>query len=445
MSHSLFDYIARDDDAPVIAGRQALSLASKRIEERFGNFLSRTASGDTLARLELIREDFDAVVATVCAEVGHEDVGTLTRTLWNDRIARISGENPFAKKDDDDDEDEDGDKKDKKDDKDDKDKKTFPFDKKEKDSRTASTHEARKPKLCPYHGEVMGISLAQGEAQAGFNAMAQHAWGPKHCKGDEYAGDRCNFKPEMTTQSYWDAKTEQAEKRREERQQIMEAPVAEGIETPVEPIAETPVEDNVIDVDFGDGAGGEAEVDAGLPAEELLAVAASTKRFLPLVTADQKEHLKGVHNDKRQRQYEHIKEQCDDDGKSEDDCKELAARTVNKQRAEKGETKDSRVGEALEHQDVTKNTHPEFTKEHSHDSPATPPKTEGEGSPHPTERVELQPDITVERHNPANKDELDDIGEQVTEHQDVTQESGFSNKYPERWASADAAIADFNK
>lgn len=42
---------------------------------------------------------------------------------------------------------------------------------------------------------------------------------------------------------------------------------------------------------------------------------------------------------KRNRQYEHIKERCMKDGGSEDECAELAARTVNKQRAEKGETK----------------------------------------------------------------------------------------------------------
>jgi DNA-directed RNA polymerase subunit RPC12/RpoP len=57
------------------------------------------------------------------------------------------------------------------------------------------------------------------------------------------------------------------------------------------------------------------------------------------VVAGQKEHMKGVDSDKRQRQYEHIKEQCMADGGSEDECAEMAARTVNKQRAEHGETK----------------------------------------------------------------------------------------------------------
>lgn len=50
------------------------------------------------------------------------------------------------------------------------------------------------------------------------------------------------------------------------------------------------------------------------------------------------EHMKGV-SPKRNRQYEHIKEQLMESGKDEEEAKEEAARTVNKQRAEKGETK----------------------------------------------------------------------------------------------------------
>jgi plasmid stabilization system protein ParE len=42
---------------------------------------------------------------------------------------------------------------------------------------------------------------------------------------------------------------------------------------------------------------------------------------------------------KRERQYEHIKESYEDRGVSEDEAEERAARTVNKERAEKGETK----------------------------------------------------------------------------------------------------------
>ena len=45
---------------------------------------------------------------------------------------------------------------------------------------------------------------------------------------------------------------------------------------------------------------------------------------------------------KRERQYEHIKDSYEDRGVSADEAEERAARTVNKQRREHGETKGSR-------------------------------------------------------------------------------------------------------
>jgi hypothetical protein len=42
---------------------------------------------------------------------------------------------------------------------------------------------------------------------------------------------------------------------------------------------------------------------------------------------------------KRERQYSHIKESYEDRGVSTREAKERAARTVNKERREKGETK----------------------------------------------------------------------------------------------------------
>jgi hypothetical protein len=44
---------------------------------------------------------------------------------------------------------------------------------------------------------------------------------------------------------------------------------------------------------------------------------------------------------KRERQYEHIKEGLEDQGRSEDTAEEIAARTVNKERARSGEAKES--------------------------------------------------------------------------------------------------------
>ena len=44
-------------------------------------------------------------------------------------------------------------------------------------------------------------------------------------------------------------------------------------------------------------------------------------------------------SDKRERQYDHIKEGLEKRGESEDTAEEIAARTVNKERARKGEAK----------------------------------------------------------------------------------------------------------
>ncbi len=46
--------------------------------------------------------------------------------------------------------------------------------------------------------------------------------------------------------------------------------------------------------------------------------------------------------DKRERQYEHIKDSYEERGVGEDEAEERAARTVNKERAEHGETNSSK-------------------------------------------------------------------------------------------------------
>jgi plasmid stabilization system protein ParE len=44
-------------------------------------------------------------------------------------------------------------------------------------------------------------------------------------------------------------------------------------------------------------------------------------------------------SEKRERQYEHIRDSLEDRGRSEDTAEEIAARTVNKERARHGESK----------------------------------------------------------------------------------------------------------
>ena len=50
-------------------------------------------------------------------------------------------------------------------------------------------------------------------------------------------------------------------------------------------------------------------------------------------------------SDKRERQYEHIKESYTERGVETDEAEERAARTVNKERREEGETKSQREGD----------------------------------------------------------------------------------------------------
>ena len=45
---------------------------------------------------------------------------------------------------------------------------------------------------------------------------------------------------------------------------------------------------------------------------------------------------------KRERQYKHVKESLEERGQTEDKAEEIAARTVNKERARTGEAKSSR-------------------------------------------------------------------------------------------------------
>ena len=52
-------------------------------------------------------------------------------------------------------------------------------------------------------------------------------------------------------------------------------------------------------------------------------------------------------SDKRERQYEHIKDSLEDRGRPDDEAAEVAARTVNKERAQHGESKEA-SGESVE-------------------------------------------------------------------------------------------------
>jgi hypothetical protein len=257
----IFEVLAHDDSENRKNSHKAAVLAKTRVDNEYGKFI--TAHGESA--LEYLESEIAATVHIAAAEVGYADAEGLTKQIvasYREQPAMVIGNEAG----------------------------TF-----ELNQRTASTvHEARKPKMCPFHRDVVDISLASQDPRAGFDAMAQHWGGPRHCDGAEYEGDKCKFKPQMTTQSYWDERQEKLEQKRQERaERAEEAPIPEAependpatddvpevgedqtpeIEDTPEQTTE-PVEDNVIEVDFGS-----AEVEAPADGTEVpMSMAASTK------------------------------------------------------------------------------------------------------------------------------------------------------------------------
>lgn len=242
-----FEFLELEQKEERDAERRALVAAKTRVENTMGDFLRQASSQEEyVARANLVENDMFNIISSACAEYGvsNEDMpGHIEANMQVSILEQYTPATTVAK--------------------------------------TASREvESRKPKMCPYHSEVTAISLAQGEPQAGYNAMAQHAWSDKHCQGSDYEGGKCNFKPEMTTQSYWDEKAEKAEERKQQRaeevaQQQAEQEHLEEIADPVDDSVEVSEEptDNVVEVDFGgdDSAVGEGVSDAEVP----MAMAAS--------------------------------------------------------------------------------------------------------------------------------------------------------------------------
>jgi hypothetical protein len=228
----LFEHLAMTDETHRVSARKATALARARAEKSFGAFVrSAKTVDDRETRLALVAGDLENMVKQACADADH--------AAWENVLETVQAHLGFVV-------------------------------------------EARRPKMCPYHREVMDISLAAGEPQAGFAAMAQHAWGGNHCQGEWEGG--CNFKPEMVTQTYWDQKQERADQRRKEREEQrqlelqQQAPQLEEFNHEVDDEfsdVETPME--TTDADWADepsavGMGSEPAV-----AEPQMAMAASTR------------------------------------------------------------------------------------------------------------------------------------------------------------------------
>lgn len=363
---SLFQVIAHEDANDQGKLRQAMALAHQRVEDRFGAFVRQGSVDDQAARLDLVIDDVIAVIAAACDQVGYVDPGN---TVYD----AITKNFVFATN----------------------------------DLRTAGVrHEARKPKMCPYHSEVTDISLASGNPQDGFNAMAQHAWGANHCQGEEYKGDKCRFKPAMTTQAYWDERADKLQQKREERaereeqqrleqeQQVTELP---QIETPVEePVAAEPVEE--IHEQQEPSAIGEG-VEEAVP----MAMAASVTKVAQTgpntfdVTLSSGQTFPVQARDEWEARQRAIQQNVSQGGPTSWAVKVADAGPVPKM--DKSNWKPTRE----------------------------PLKVDDKDGPHPTKRKDIVDPIKSDQGTRDNPSELSEIGEQRTEHQDVTQKSDFSS------------------
>jgi hypothetical protein len=452
---SVFDVIAHEDSQQLLEARKAAVLSSMRVSETLGSFLGAARTQDEWSqRMALVEDDFVGIVTAACQEAGYSDTDRMLRTARAglNRQAAERFQPVFG--------------------------------------REASIHEARKPKLCPYHREVVDIALNSGNPAAGYEAMSAHWGGGRHCEGDGYKGDNCNFRPQMTTQEYWDSKAEKAKERREERERqqaeqeaLQETVPPEAVEPTEEPVSESTevsdnsdTPDNVVELPTaqepaapaGEGVpmsmAASFRVEAApvgvpgsfFPEEEARTVGrprqygveapcpqcgatmfdgVCSNRQCPnswmgdaeypqtnwgpghqamVKEAPGKEHMKGV-SPKRNRQYEHIYEQCIRDGGSEEHCKEMAARTVNKQRSEHGETKSHTAAEPSPKMDKRKWTPNRKLVD-----------TEDENSRWPTHDGDVTDKSRAKNDDIRNPRQKTQIGENTTERQDVTQKGGPS-------------------
>lgn len=309
---SVFDVVANDHDLRVSDGREASVRANLRAREGFGRWLGAARTPDEFdARLELASDGLRNVVADVAGRFASVDA----EALYHEVVAGLTPE--------------------------------------------LVKEAVRRPHLCPYHRDMVDISLAEGSPSAGYQSVAPLLNTDKHCEGEGYEGGRCKFRAEMTTQSYWEERQQKLDERRELRQQVQETPFAGEVESPLDVVdVEAPVDPNEVVEPEGISAElSEAPSAVGFGADDAEPIAMAASAQTPFLASDAmfysfvkeapgSQHLPGA-SPKRNRQYEHVKEDCLKRGKSEDECKELAARTVNKQRSEHGETKGSRTAEDL--------------------------------------------------------------------------------------------------
>jgi hypothetical protein len=250
---SLFQVIAHDDSDERLTRRKAVVLAKSRLED----VTPWIKQGGTAwrERYQYALSDIQTIVKQACDEVGCTDPESI--------IAAYEGTLSVT-------------------------------DVQDRNAHEASVKEARRPKMCPFHKDVVEVSLAAQDPRAGFEALRDHWGGARHCEGDGYEGEKCKFKPQMTTQSYWDEKAEKAQERKELReQQALEAPVLEETEAPVEEEAPTepvsdPIDAPVVEEDQSDFTNGEDVPSEPQVQPELMSMAAKTADAGPVPKMDKR-------------------------------------------------------------------------------------------------------------------------------------------------------------
>jgi hypothetical protein len=166
-SFSFLDDIEVKRDTQRTSARQPLALARRRAELRFGSFLNEASSENELnIRRQIIANDLKDLVESTCNELSYSDSDSI--------LASVEASLGFR-------------------------------------------HEARRPKMCPFHRELTDLSLSLGDANSAISALSQHMFGESSCRG-AFDGT-CNWKADMLTQDYWDKRAQDLEERRREREE----------------------------------------------------------------------------------------------------------------------------------------------------------------------------------------------------------------------------------
>lgn len=271
----LFEHLAANDEMGRIAQRKAIAVATKRVNDRYADFILSEDDADAInERLDLVSNEFDQAVQDACDEHGVEDhepiVAAIRQAFLEKASAKGMGSEARCIECESLKEDQSADlchdcnarkrprksseenmpewleehfeEKNEGASKEEEDKDVAEEEDEDEKAKESSVKEARRPKMCPYHKELVNASLQVGEPQ--YAAFSSLVGGDAHCDGGY--DDKCNFKPAMVTQAYWDekeqARVERKERRELERQQAeqqsheispdeaAEQPVAEAVE-----------------------------------------------------------------------------------------------------------------------------------------------------------------------------------------------------------------------